>query len=294
MILQPEIRIADLGGFGYARATECNFSIEQTMFGYRLAFSFRIEPYPRERDEEISLLDWDIDLYYKGESGFVLMGRMLSDRGEPDWKLERYGFTVTRYFELRSDEFLQLVDKSHRGDVVFEFHSTPLLRGSQHEASATEGRLIIPRSAWLEYVNRMGLDRYELIVIRVPVASSHLHQPFVDALVKIREAEGQYTRGDWNGTAAACRSAWNTVLSSVPKNTPREQRLEILLQKVSGDPRRQKFALAVMKAFNNIVNEAVHLEGDVKTGTPPADLRAEDALLCIHWYAAAIGYLSSL
>ena len=45
----------------------------------------------------------------------------------------------------------------------------------------------------------MGLDRYELIVIRVPVASSHLHKPFADALAKIREAEGQYTRGDWNG-----------------------------------------------------------------------------------------------
>jgi hypothetical protein len=294
MILQQEIRIADLGGFGYARATECNFGIEQTMFGYRLVFGFKVEPYPRDNDSEILLLDWEIDLYHKGESSLVLMGRMLPERGEPNWKLERYGFTVNRYFELRSDEFLQLVDKSHRGDVVFEFHATPLLRGSKHEASATEGRLIIPRSTWLDCVNRMGLDRYELIVIRVPVAASHLHQPFVDALAKIREAEGQYTRGDWNGTAASCRSAWNTVLSSVPKNTKREQRLEILLQEVSGDPRRRKFALAVMKAFNIIVNEAVHLEGDVKTGTPPTDLRPEDALLCIHWYTAAIGYLSSL
>ena len=294
MILQQEIRIADQGGFGYARATACNFNIEQTLFGYRLVFSFKIEPYPREKNGEISLLDWEIDLHYKDANSFVLMGRMLPDRSEPDWKLERYGFTVTRYFELRSDEFLQLAEKSRSGDVVFQFHATPLLRGSQHEGSAGEGRLVISRSAWLEYVNRTGLDRYELIVIRVPVASSHLHKPFVDALAKIREAEGQYTRGDWNGAAASCRSAWNTVMSSVPKGTPRDQRLEILLQQVTGDPRRKKFALAVMKAFNNIVNEAVHLEGDVKAGTPSADLRPEDALLCIHWYAAAIGYLSSL
>ena len=84
------------------------------------------------------------------------------------------------------------------------------------------------------------------------------------------------------------------MLSSVPKNTPREQRLEIVLQKVTGDPRRQKFALTVLKGFNNIINEAVHLEGDIKTGIPPSDLRPEDALLCIHWYATVIGYLSSL
>lgn len=59
-------------------------------------------------------------------------------------------------------------------------------------------------------------------------------------------------------------------------------------------PRRQKFALAVMRGFNNIINEAVHLEGDVNAGTPQADLKRDDALLCIHWYAVAIGYLSCL
>ena len=294
MILQPEIRIADQGGIGYARASACKFNIEQTLFGHRLHFSFTIDPYPREGGVEIFLLEWEIDLYYKDESRFVLMGRMLPDRSEAPRKLERYGFTVTRYFDLRSDDFLKLVDKCHRGDVVFEFHATPLLSGNQHDASAEQGRLIILQSAWLECLKQTGLDRYELIVIRVPVASSHLHKPFADALAKIREAERQYTKGDWNGAAASCRSAWNTVMSSVPKNTPRDQRLEFLLQHVMGDPRRQKFSLAVMKAFNNIVNEAVHLEGDVKTATPPADLRPEDALLCIHWYAAVIGYLSSL
>jgi hypothetical protein len=45
---------------------------------------------------------------------------------------------------------------------------------------------------------------------------------------------------------------------------------------------------------HDVMNKAVHLEGDVKAGTPPADLSPEDALLCVHWYAALIGYLSSL
>jgi hypothetical protein len=38
----------------------------------------------------------------------------------------------------------------------------------------------------------------------------------------------------------------------------------------------------------------VHLEGDVKNGTPDSNLNAEDALLCIHLYAAMLGYLSAV
>lgn len=294
MILQQEIRIADQGGTAYARATACKFHIEQSLFGYRLHFIFTVEPYPRDGSAEISLLGWDIDLYFKDERRVVLMGRMLPERSEASRKLQRYGFTVNRYFDLRSEEFLRLTDKSHGSDVVFEFQATPLLDGIQHDAGSEQGRLIIPQSAWLDCLKQIGLDRYEFIVVRIPVSSSHLHQPFVNALTKIREAEKQYTKGDWNGAAASCRSAWNTVMSSVPTNTPRDQRLEFLLQSLSGDPKRQKFALAVLKGFNNVINEAVHLEGDVKKGTPPADLRPEDALLCIHWYTAAIGYLSCL
>ena len=292
MKLQQEIRIGDTGGFAYARAVACQFSIGKTLFGYELNFNFTIEPYPRDKKDSVSLLGWDVDLYLN--AGPVLMGRMIADRSEPARLLERYGFNLRRCFYLRSDEFLQLVDKVHGGDVTFEFKATGLLSGSQHESATGEGLLIIPQSSWIDYVNQTGLDRYELVAIRIPISSSHLHKPFSDAVTKIREAEGQYGRGDINGAAASCRSAWNTVLSGVPKNIPRDKRLEFLLQRVSGDPRRQKFALAVMKGFNNIINEAVHLEGDVNAGTPPSDLKRDDALLCIHWYAAAIGYLSCL
>lgn len=294
MKLQQEIRIGDTGGFGYARAVACQFSIGQTLFGYELSFNFTIEPYPRDQKDSVSLMSWEVDLYCKGHARPILMGRMIADRSESPRLLERYGFNLRRCFYLRSDELLQLLDKVHGGDVAFEFKATGLLSGSQHESASGEGRLIIPQSSWLDYVNQTGLDRYELIAIRIPIVSSHLHKPFSDAVAKIREAEAQYSRGDLNGAAASCRSAWNTVLSSVPKNTPRDKRLEFLLQRVTGDPRRQKFALAVMKGFNNIINEAVHLEGDVNAGTPPSDLTRDDALLCIHWYAVAIGYLSCL
>jgi hypothetical protein len=123
------------------------------------------------------------------------------------------------------------------------------------------------------------MDRFEVISIRIPVASSHLHTPCVEAVAKIREAERQYTRGDWNGAASSCRSAWRTVLSSASSGV---SPFEHLLAPVVGDPRRKAFAMAVIKGLNDVANEAVHLEGDVKKKTLPADLSPEDALLCIH------------
>lgn len=140
-------------------------------------------------------------------------------------------------------------------------------------------------------MNRTGMDRYELIAIRIPVASSHLHKPFADAVAKIWEAERQYTRGEWNGAGSSCRSAWRTILFSAPSGVPA---FEHLLAPVIGDPKRKDFAAALIKGLNDVTNKALHLQGDLKTGTPPADLSPEDALLCIQWYAAVIGYLSSL
>jgi len=290
MLLQQEIRISDQGSRSYARATSCKLYIEQALFGYRINFNFTIEVYPRENGNPISLLSWEMDLYFNEGGQSVLVGRMLSDLREQPREL-RHEFTLSRYLDLRADEFLQLVDKSYRGDVTFEFHATPVLSGIPHNGSTEQGRLTIPHSEWLEHLNRTGMDRFEMIAIRVPVKSSHLHKPFADAVTKIREAERQYSRGEWNGAASSCRSAWRTILSSAPSGVPP---FEHLLAPVIGDPRRKDFAAALIKGLNDVGNKAVHLEGDVKTGTPPADMSPEDALLCIHWYAAVIGYLSSL
>lgn len=288
MELQQEIRISDQGSHAYARATACNLYIEQRFFGYRMNFNFTIEVYPRENP--ITLSGWEMDLYFKEREPPVLVGRMLSELMEHPREL-RHGFTLSRYLDLRADEFIQLIDMSHRGDVTFEFRAAPQLSGTPHNGGTETGRLVIPHSKWLEFLNQTGMDRFELIAIRIPVASSHLHTPFVEAVAKIREAERQYTRGDWNGAASSCRSAWRTVLSSAP---PGVSPFEYLLAPVVGDPRRKAFATALIKGLNDVANEAVHLEGDVKKKTLPADLSPEDALLCIHWYAAVIGYLSSL
>lgn len=90
---------------------------------------------------------------------------MLSDLTEHPREL-RHGFTLSRYLDLRADEFNQLVDKSHRRDVTFEFRATPQLSGIPHNGGTENGRLGIPHSKWLEHRNQTGMDRFELISIR--------------------------------------------------------------------------------------------------------------------------------
>jgi len=257
------------------------------LFGYRLRFNFAFEA---QNGNSVSLDGWESELYLNEGAQSILVGRLAPDLSEHPRRLI-HQFTLQRHLDLRSDDFVRLIDKSYLGDVVFEFRTRPLLSGIPHEGNAEQGRLTIPQSEWLELLNRAGMDRFELIAIRIPVQSSHLHKPFADAVTKIREAERQYSRGDWNAAGSSCRSAWRTILSTAPPNT---QAIEHLLARVIGDPRRKDFGLALAKGLNAIANQAVHLEGDVKTGTPPVNLTPEDALLCIHWYAAVIGYLSSL
>lgn len=291
MLLQQEIRIGDQHGSGYAKLVSCDLYLEQTLFGYRLAFNFQGVSFVREKGETLTLVGLETDLYFHDGKRAVLMGRMLPDLHERPQLLKGHDVRVRRYFDIRTNDFIQLANQSHRGDVTFEFHATPVFLETTIYAKKEEGRLKIVHSEWLEHLNRAGMARYDLIAIRTPIASSHLHKPFADAVEKIREAERQYARGDWNGAAASCRNAWKTVLSATPSGT---QPIDYLLAPLIGDPKRKEFATVLMKGLHDILNKAAHLEGDVKTGTPPTDLQPEDALLCVHWYAAMIGYLSSL
>jgi hypothetical protein len=208
MLLQQEIRLADQSGTSYARASSCTIHIEETFFGYRLHFNFSLDVYPKNDGREISLETWEMDLYFNDSGRSVLLGRMLRQLNEHSERLGRHGFTLTRYFDVANDDFVQFIDKSHHGDVTFEFRATPVFSGLPYNGAMETGRLVVPHSQWLELLNNAGHDRYELISIRIPVSDSHRHKPFADAVTKIREAECQYTRGDWNGAASSCRSAW--------------------------------------------------------------------------------------
>lgn len=293
MQLQSDIRIADCGGRGYATIKTCSLFIDKTFSGYNLKFNFGISSNSGNETTPIELADMHVDLYVELSQKKILLGRMLTELiyTSSHELVQNYKFTFGKSFYISTDDFIKLTNQTYGSDMVFGFDVMPALRNSQYNAQQESGWLRIPQSEWLQIINKLDLDRFELITIRVPVASSHLHKPFADAVAKIREAENLYQKGELLGAAVACRAAWNTVLSSVPPSTPK---IEHMLSTVTGDPQRKEFALAVLKGFHDVVNKGVHLEGDAKTGTPSANLRPEDILLCIHWYSAAIGYLSSI
>ena len=257
-------------------------------------FDFKINSFSPIRDNStVVLRDLRVNLSIRLNSEVISLGLMdTSLNYYPKEMMTDGNFGLGKKLSLSTNDFIHLIDLTYSGDISFEFEVLPIFQSSYpYSAQSQQGWLNVPQAVWLENINKLDLDRFELITIRVPVASSHRHKPFADALSKIREAEKLYNKGELLGAAVACRSAWETVLSSVPPSTPK---LEHMLNSVSGDPLRKEFAFAVLKGFKDVVNKAVHLEGDAKDGTPPANLKSEDVLLCIHWYSAAIGYLSQI
>lgn len=291
MKLWNSIRIGDQHGRGYAEITDCTLSIERTFVGVRFRFNFTIKPFNISTSPAPFLERLDVDLSYRDTKKPHLLGRMIDELRTTSQALSGNGFSLAKDFDLGTDDFMRLVNRSHRSDMIFELKVLPVLRNSDGQANQESGSLTIPHSEWLEIIGRAEIERFELIVIRIPVASSHLHAPFSEALSKIREAEQNYIRGDWNGVALSCRAAWRTILSGTPSGAGA---IEHLLTPLSEDPSRQAFARPLAKGLHDILNNAVHLEGDLKSGRTAGNLTAADALLCIHWYSAIIGYLSSL
>jgi len=285
------ISLRDHGGNGYANVDECSLYFEPTFSGYRLNFDFTLETFKRENT--VTLVAWEVDFYCFIKNQHYLMGRMNNGLQYNDFPivLDGRGHSVKKIIDISTSDMVRLIDMSHRSEASFKFEAIPKFR-EQISANKEKGTCTIPHSEWLNFLNGMGLDRFELISIKIPISSSHLHKPFSDAVGKIREAERQYTKGDWNGSASSCRAAWRTILSATPGGS---KAIEHLISPLSGDPKRKKFAEVLIKGLHDIENVAGgHLEGDQKAGTPPSQLEPEDALLCIHWYASVIGYLSSI
>jgi hypothetical protein len=278
MELNQEIYIGDIGGRSYAKATHCDLALTQSLFGYRLGFRFKIQPLSPDQENPVSILGREVDVFYKGSQGVVPIGRAfpgLADHGEERHEIGKGEWYLTRQLDLSSSDFARLVEITHSGDMAFEFEAAPQLHNPRHNSKANRGVLVIPQSEWIEYLNRGGMDRFELITVRIPIRASHSHAPFVNALGKIRQAEAQCNRGEWNAAVASCRAAWRTVLSVAPSGT---QPFEHLLSSALVDPKRKGFARAVIKGLHDILNEGVHLEGDIKNEVVDSNLIREDAL----------------
>lgn len=273
------------------RVESCDFRIEKGLSNYRLSFSFHVLTNRLEIETSTLITDIETDLFFQDKQNSLLIGRLISSLVRHPIRCDGRESRVEKQLDISDKALVSLIDSSFRGDVVFEFNATPRFNDDFASGPFEKGTLKIPQSEWLRYLNNLGLERFELIAIRTPSTASQLHQPFSMAVEKIREAEREYTKGNWNAAAACCRAAWRTLLSATP---PGQQALDHLLAKVVGDPKRKQFADVLAKGLHDALNAAAHLEGDVKTQTPPTNLEPEDALLCIHWYSAMIGYLASL
>jgi hypothetical protein len=285
-----EARIEVGGEITVGKVVGCDISIRREMYGYELSFEFHVLPTAHSRQNPRGITEFKVEAYFKENHQPLRMGRLYPQLYDPPETLGKNDkLKITRCLFLRPDELITLIDKTHHANPDFEFNFAVGLEGRNYNDICT-GRMTIPQTVWLKIIEQARVARFELIAIRSPVSDSHLHQPFSEALDKIREAERYYLRGDWNAVGASCRAALRTILSSVPSGTPP---IDQLLAPVTGDPRRKAFAQAVTKCLLDVLNAATHLEGTPRTGTPPTDLRAEDALLCLHWYSSVIGYLAS-
>lgn len=285
-----EARI-EVGDTTVGRVIGCDISIRREMYGYELSFEFHILPTDRSRQKPRDITEFKVEASFKEGHQPLRMGRLYPRLYDPPETLGRNEkLKITRCLFLRPDELMTLIDKTHHGNPDFEFNFAVVFEGGIHTYTCT-GRMTIPQTVWLKILEQAGVARFELIAIRTPVQDSHLYQPFSQALDKIREAERYYLRGDWNAVGASCRSALRTILSSVPAG---QRPIDHLLAPVTGDPRRREFAQTVARGLLDVLNAATHLEGEPRTGTPPTDLRGEDALLCLHWYSTVIGYFASV
>lgn len=193
--------------------------------------------------------------------------------------------------ELSSQELLHLADRTDSGGLRLRLSMNFMFSVPHGRSGPEHSEFEIPHSEWVQTLEKAALHRYELITLRTPLRGTPAYPIYDECLNMLKEAQETFNRGDWNGVGGKCRPIWNTI-----KGHAADQRkaVEELLNTVTGDPRRKKFGEAVVKGVIDVLNNATHLEGDPSKGTLPADLRREDAALCLHWTAALLRYLAEV
>jgi len=289
--IERPIAVSDVHGRTWGEVNKFDLDLQPTLFGSRLICRLQISSSCYGSQTAPTLRGMEVEASIFRDNNHLLLGKLVpSICGLPASPLGKLRtVTAENYLSIAKSDLLLLAEGSWGKDVSLALRVCPHFLEAEPAGVESTGFVKVPRSDWLSLMGKSGLARFEFVVIRTPVSTSHLYLPFSAAIDKIREAETEYSKGNWNSAAGACRDAWNTVLSAVPGK--KEERIETLLGHLNGDPRRKKFAAALTRGLHDILNAAKHLEGDQKDGTPPADLKPEDALLCIHWYAAIIGYL---
>lgn len=216
-------------GSSYARITQCQIYLsEQSLSGFIIGFDITVEPTKLVEDKNPLLHQLEVSVHLNEEKQFYL-GHLFNGLEEPrrinykkNWQLKLH---------LSRESFWLLVEKTHYKKLELYLNANALVsfdrtvrdeRGQefvQHAPVYLHGDkyLSYPHSEWIETLNRIGIERFDLVTLRTSLAVGQLNNVFTQAFDKLREAQDKFNRGDWNATGAACRSAMRTVLSLAPK-----------------------------------------------------------------------------
>jgi hypothetical protein len=296
-VLDLELRTT--GGTTFARLQKFDiFSGRQTLAGVEFTFNFGIHGTEHATKTELELQRVQIELSVFLENQQSLYVGQFRESLSDSYRVANYETNVQRKLDITQDAYWKLVDLTHYRDLELNFNVTAIGRGKTANGNETillkgETRGKIPVSEWLKILNTGEYDRFETIILHTSLPSiGGSKEKYDSAFKRLREAQDNFNRGDWNSVGTKCRAAWLVLKTLIPK-TQQRQAIELLLASVMDDPKRKEFGevvVAMLKGTNDALNKATHLEGDLH----PGDLQREDALLCLHLTAASIAYVAAV
>lgn len=282
--------------YNYANFVSCDLDLEPGIYGQRITITFHIAPTTASAKDNalkqpvLERIDGELFLC-EAPDRRTLIGRLLTLARQ--WPVSLSGgrtqFQMT--LDLSSQELLLWADRTRHGNMVLEVELVARLLGVDFPRSVEKSRFTVPQSRWLALLEKSRLCRFEYISLRTPVRTSASFPVYDECFNMLLQAQLNYDRGDFNAVGGKCRSGLRHLLNWASPRSGSDA-FDKLLANVIGDVRRNKFARTLVKGLNDVLNEGTHLEGTA--GQPTTDLRREDALLCLHWYAAIIGYIADV
>ena len=219
-----DLELMTAGGQIFARLTKFQiFAGSQTLSGVQFIFDFTIAGTEYATKTELVLDRLHIDLSLFSEFQHELYVGRFRDEVSESTHVTGYDRNFQRNLQLANDAYWRLVDSTHYRDLDLKFGACAVGSGDTPNGRESlylrgERRVKVPHSDWLDILNKNAFDRFETITIRSQVSpTGRKTEIFSDAIAKLKEAEGCFDRGDWNGVGTRCRAAWRVFKTLVPK-----------------------------------------------------------------------------
>jgi len=275
----------------------CDIHLVPGVIGARLIFTLAISPQVTTlREGRTPVLDRiEGDLYLEESPGV----RRVIGALHPAPRCMLMELSVShRNYEMTLDlshrDLIALADITHgKPQIVLYFELVPILQGARGIQSVECTSLPIPGSKWYETLGSSGLVRYEWFVLRTPPRDHPIFSTFNEALDSLMRAQEAYAKNNVETVGTQCRQGWNTLKSEAAKLHGGKE-LEALLKPIESHKRRYTAAFKVVQAADSMINHAIHLEGNERTGQSPGELYREEALLVLQTFAATLSYIAEI